>query len=130
MASILYLDDEDAIVLLMTRMLEVLGHRAVGYTRAADALAAFQKDSGRFDLVITDLAMPGTSGFEFARQIREIHPGAAVAAVSGYVDPRDAQVASAQGILAIVVKPHTIEEMSRTVGGLLEKAGVTAAAGQ
>jgi CheY-like chemotaxis protein len=127
MASILYLDDEEAIVLLMTKMLEFLGHRAAGYTNAIEALTAFQKAPESYDLVITDLAMPGITGFEFAQQIRAIQPDAAVAAASGHVDPRDVEAARSQGIVAIVLKPNTIEEMSRTINGLLETVAATTA---
>lgn len=122
MARILYLDDEEAIVLLVTRMLELLGYRARGFTQAADALTAFQGEPGGFDLVLTDLAMPHMSGLEFAQQILAISPGTPVAIASGYVDPRDAETARALGILAVVAKPHTIEEMSRTIDGLLKQA--------
>ena len=129
MTHILYLDDEEAIVLLMTRMLEALGYRASGYTRAADALAAFQKDPAAFDLVLTDLSMPGISGLEFARQVQSIRPGMAVAIASGHVEASDAATARAQGVLALVLKPHTIDDMSRTVAGLLEKSGAATQAG-
>jgi len=130
MARILYLDDEEAIVLLMTRMLEILGHHAAGYTRALDALAAFRKDSASFDLVITDLSMPGITGLEFAQQIHAIRSDTAVAIASGHVDPHDVETALAQGLLAIVLKPQTIEEMSRTVTGLLEKSSAVTTADQ
>src|SRR5437868_15261509 len=117
MANILYLDDEAAIALLMRRLLEASGHRVSAHTSAFEALAAFQKDFASFDLVLTDLSIPGTNGFEFARQVQAIKPGIPVAIASGYIDPHDVETARAQGLLDIVPKPSTVEEMSRTIAG-------------
>jgi two-component system cell cycle sensor histidine kinase/response regulator CckA len=122
MARILYLDDEETIIFLVTRMLEFLKHRATGYSSAAAALTAFQGEPTAFDLVLTDLAMPGMSGLEFAQRILAIRPGMPVAIASGHVDPRDIETARALGILAVVAKPHTLEEMARTVDDLLHQA--------
>src|SRR6516164_5565043 len=66
---ILYLDDEKSLVLLMTQLLCRLGYEAKGFTRAAEALAAFQADPAGFDLFITDLNMPGASGLEVGAEI-------------------------------------------------------------
>jgi DNA-binding NtrC family response regulator len=121
-ARILYLDDEEALVFLVTRMLELLGHSAAGYTVQADVLAAIRSASERFDLVVTDLSMPGMNGFELAQEILAIAPGMAVAIVSGYVGPSDVETARAIGALDVIVKPHTIEDMSRAINGLLHQA--------
>ena len=64
---VLYLDDEEALVFLVTRTLERLGYSVSGYTRVEEALAAVRADSGQFDLLVTDLNMPGQSGLEVAR---------------------------------------------------------------
>jgi CheY-like chemotaxis protein len=122
-ARILYLDDEEALVFLVTRMLELLGHSVAAYTVQPDALAAFRSEPGRFDLVLTDLSMPGMNGFDLAQQILAIQPGMAVAIVSGYVSPSDVEAGRAIGALDVIVKPHTIEDMSQTISGLLRKAG-------
>ena len=119
MARILYLDDEEALVFLITRMLDFLGHKATGYTVASDAIASFANEPDSFDLVLTDLAMPGTSGLDFAERILEIRPEAAVAIVTGYVEMSDVEAAKLLGMLAVVAKPNSIEEMGRTVSELL-----------
>jgi len=116
---ILYLDDEPAILFLMTRMLEHLGYRVAGFTLAAEALAAFEADPSSFDLVITDLSMPGPSGLEVARQILQAHPRAAVVIASGSVDPQDEERARAVGVRAVISKPGSIEAMAEAIGRLL-----------
>ena len=83
MARILYLDDEESLVFLVTRMLQVLGHEPQGFTSASEALAAFRASPGSFALVLTDLSMPAMGGIEFATQILAIRRTAAVAVLTG-----------------------------------------------
>jgi DNA-binding NtrC family response regulator len=116
---ILYLDDEEPLVFLVTRMLKQLGYKPSGFTRPAEALAAFRGDPKKFSLVLTDLSMPGASGMDFARDVLATSPGAPVVIVSGCVDPADAQRATLLGVRAVIQKPSTIEELGHAVGKLL-----------
>src|SRR5687767_1623638 len=69
MATILYVDDEPAIGLILQDTLERLGHTAIGATSVADALGALER--GDVDLIISDFKMPGLSGLEFLELLRE-----------------------------------------------------------
>lgn len=124
---ILYLDDEAPLVFLVTRMLKSLGYHPQGFSDAADALAAFQQDPRQFALVLTDLSMPGTSGFEFASQVLACDRGARVVIVSGAVDPADAERARAVGAQALLQKPSTVEEFARVVSRILTETAATQA---
>src|SRR5262249_47222687 len=66
---ILYLDDEESLVILAKRMLERMGYRVTGFSEPLEALAAFQAAPQQFDLVLTDLSMPGMSGMEVSRRL-------------------------------------------------------------
>jgi PAS domain S-box-containing protein len=116
---ILYLDDEEALVYLVVRFLERHGYRVDGYTRAAEALAAFRANPRTYDLVITDFNMPGMSGMEFAQQLLSIQPDALVALASGYVRPAEIEQARTLGVREIILKPNTVEEMIPVVQRLL-----------
>ena len=118
-AQILYLDDEEPLVFLVTRLLERLGYAPAGFTDAGAALAAFRSDPARFALVLSDLSMPGGSGIDFARQILEIAPAARVAIVTGNVNPADVTRATALGIRAVVRKPLKVDELGPVVRQLL-----------
>lgn len=77
--------DDDALVLLNTvAMLEDLGHRAVAAGSASEALELLTDT--RFDLVISDYAMPGMTGLQLIDQIRRDVPEAAVALATGYAE--------------------------------------------
>jgi CheY-like chemotaxis protein len=116
---ILFLDDEESLVYLAVRFLERHGYRVDGYTRAAEALAAFRADPQSYDLVITDYNMPMLSGMEVARQILSIQPDTLVVLASGYVRPAEIEQAQALGVREIILKPNTVEELVPVIQRLL-----------
>jgi CheY-like chemotaxis protein len=120
MSRILYVDDEEPLVFLVTRLLRKLGHEPVGFTEPDQALEAFKSDPGQFVLVLTDLSMPGSkNGLEFAHDILAAAPTTRVAILTGHVDPVDVARAAEIGIRAVEQKPLTIEELAPVVERLL-----------
>jgi CheY-like chemotaxis protein len=111
---VLFLDDEEPIVLLASRMLNRLGYKVEAHTRAADALAEFRARPNEFDLVLTDLSMPGASGMDFARNVLALRPDVPVIMTTGYIDPDDLDLARKIGVREVILKPTTIEEMGRS----------------
>ncbi len=116
---ILYLDDDDAIVFLMTRLLERQGYRVTGYVDAREALAAVRARPGEFDLVVTDYNMPGISGLEVANALKEIRADLPVALASGYITEELREKAPAAGVRELIYKPDTVEDFCRTVARLV-----------
>src|SRR4051794_13518905 len=84
---ILFIDDEESLVVLATWFLERLGHEVSGYTQSDRALALLEADPSAFDLVVTDFNMPGLSGLDVAHRCLSLRPDLPVAIVSGYVTP-------------------------------------------
>ena len=117
--SILYLDDEEPLVFLVTRLLKQLGYEPSGFTDSAQALAAFKSDPSKFILVLTDLSMPGASGLDFAQEVLTLSPGSRVAILTGHVEAAAVTRATAMGIRAVVQKPLTIEELRPVIQQLL-----------
>ncbi|MEP7243416.1 MAG: ATP-binding protein [Gammaproteobacteria bacterium] len=116
---VLFLDDEEPLVRLASRMLERLGYRVEAHTSASDALAVFRSRPGEFDLVLTDLSMPGASGIDFARSVLDIRPEVPVILTTGYIDPDDLDLVQRIGVREVILKPTTIEEMGRSFRRLL-----------
>src|SRR5690348_7357231 len=116
---VLYLDDEESLVFLVTRLLKRLGYEACGFTSPAEALAAFKADPAHYTLVLTDLSMPGASGLEFARDVLAVAPASRVAILSGHVEDADVKRATALGVRAVIPKPHTLAELGPVVQQLL-----------
>ena len=112
---VLYVDDEEAIIFLMTRLLERRGFRVSGFTDARDALAAVQANPGEFDLAVTDFNMPGMSGLDVANALREIRPDLPVVLASGYITEDLRQKAPAAGVRELIYKPNTVDDLCEAV---------------
>jgi two-component system, cell cycle sensor histidine kinase and response regulator CckA len=118
---VLYLDDEQSLVFLVSHAVTRLGHTVSGFTSALEALEAFKEHPQNFDLVLTDMSMYGMSGLEFARQVLQIEPRAAVVIATGCEDPNWADHARACGVREVIEKPTTIDAMARAIDGLLHQ---------
>lgn len=124
---ILFVDDEESLVYLMVRVLERFGYRVVGFSDAHAALEAFLAQPEQYDVVVTDLSMPGMTGAEFARQVLAARPDAPVIMTSGYVRPEDRQAAMAVGVRELLLKPNTVEDLAQALHRTLNAARAAAA---
>lgn len=122
---VLFLDDEEALVRLGKRTLERLGFRVTGFTHAAAAVQAFRANPGQFDVVITDLNMPGASGMVVARELLTVRPDLPVLLCSGHVTDRVREEAHSAGIRHVLYKPNTMEEFSTTLHHAIHQAPTT-----
>jgi PAS domain S-box-containing protein len=104
-AVVMIVDDEPALVALAEEMLAELGYEPVGFNSSVAALRAFRGDPQRFDLILTDEAMPDLAGTEFAQQIRQLAPAIPIVLMSGYGGSQLAQRAAAIGINEVLRKP-------------------------
>jgi PAS domain S-box-containing protein len=118
---VLYLDDDESLVLLVTRTLARNGYRVAGYTDSAEALQALRADPGGFDLVVTDYNMPGMSGLDVAHEVSRIRPGLPVAVTSGYITDELKEKTPAAGVRQLIYKPDSAEDLCETVQRLLDQ---------
>ena len=104
----------------MAMLLELAGAKVVSTPTAEDALAALRQIE--FDAVVTDVAMPGRSGFWLVGQIRQLalRPTVPVLAVSGYPFPRDGMLRA--GFDDQMLKPVTPELLYQTLTQLMRRA--------
>lgn len=114
-ARILYVDDEEPLVFLMVRSLQRTQHCVEGFTDPHAALNAFRARPDDFNLVVSDMSMPGLSGFELAEAILAVRPHMPVVITSGYLRPEDYERARQMGIRELVLKPNTVDELSQVV---------------
>ncbi len=118
---ILYVDDEEGLVLLATRMLKRLGYKVSGFTDAGSALREFRNAPENFDVVITDLSMPSMSGFEVASKLLAVRPKLPVILTSGYLRPEDQERAQRLGIEHFLQKPHSVEEVAQVLDQIFQR---------
>jgi len=121
-ATVMIVDDEPALVALAEETLAELGYEPIGFESSVSALRAFREDPQRFDLVLTDEAMPDLAGTELARQLRELAPAIPIVLMSGYGGSQLAQRAAAIGISEVLRKPlqrrDLAESLARVMGSI------------
>ena len=111
--SILVVDDQEIICELIAEHLSADGHRPVTASDSTEALARFE--AGAFDLVITDQSMPGLSGEQLARKVKERRPGTHVIMLTGFGDDLLSNGKPPEGIDRILSKPVSSEELRRAI---------------
>ena len=120
---VLYVDDEEAIIFLMKRLLERQGYRFSGFTDPREALAAARANPDDFDLAVTDYNMPGLSGLDVAHALKEIRADLPVVLASGYITEELRAHAPAAGVRELIYKPDTVEELCAAVARMAQTVG-------
>jgi CheY-like chemotaxis protein len=108
---IMYVDDEEALVFLMDRALTRMGYQITAHSNPAAALDDFRRRADDFDIVITDLAMPGLSGADLATELRKVRCDIPIIMTSGYIRSEDVEMASRLQINQLVYKSSTIDRL-------------------
>jgi CheY-like chemotaxis protein len=114
---VLYIDDDEFLVSLVKRKLTRLGYMVTCEQDPKAALALFLHNPQLFDVVVTDLSMPGLRGFDLAREMLAVRPDLPVIVASGYVRPEDQAAAREIGVRELVLKPNTSDDL----GALLDQ---------
>jgi CheY-like chemotaxis protein len=112
---ILFVDDELALTEIAGGILRWLGYSVTARTNPAESLVEFRAAPKDFDLVITDLTMPGMTGLELARQLLEIRPDVPVLLATGFGGTLTAESVRQRGIRDLLMKPFTAESIAATV---------------
>jgi PAS domain S-box-containing protein len=123
--TIMLVDDEPTLVALGEETLAELGYEPVGFNSVEAALASFHADPARFDLVITDETMPGTTGTAFAQALTATRPGLPVLLFTGYNTPAILEAARNAGVLAVLNKPLRKRDIGHAIARALGHATVT-----
>lgn len=121
--SILYVDDEEKIVILGRRILKKLGYKVTVRTNGMEALELFRTDPLRFDLVITDQTMPKMTGDVLARELMVIRPDIPVILCTGFSHTVTAEKAREIGIKEYLMKPIIPRVLGETVRRVLDEKG-------
>jgi DNA-binding NtrC family response regulator len=120
MATILCLDDEPAIGLILQDTLERAGHHAVAAHNVPQALQALSGAGGAIDLIISDYRMPGLTGLEFLALLRQEGHDAPLIMLTGYGSIEHAVSAIKAGAIDYITKPVRPEQLELAVNQALE----------
>lgn len=115
---IMIVDDEAAVGTMMALILEDCGYRPRAFQQPDAALKALSW--GPWQLLLTDLKMPGMDGFDLLDQVRKTYPDLPVVIVSAFVTPDQALSLRQRGAAAVLTKPFEPEELVTTVRRCLQ----------
>ena len=123
MSRILAIDDEDVIRMLVVEILESVGHEVVGAESAEHALDLLDHDE--FDLIVSDVVMPGLSGLELLEAARRRQASLPVVLVTGAGTYETLSQALTRGAAGLVTKPFAHADLQTAVSDALERASRT-----
>jgi len=112
---VLCVDDEPSLVELLTAQLEALGYRVTACDSSVDALAKFLAAPLDFDVLITDLTMPGMSGAELAERVLKVRPDLPVVVATGYGHIMGEERARALGLRRVLNKPFSMALLDEAI---------------
>ena len=117
--KILIVDDEEAIRSLLRRILENNGYYCTTAPDAKEARTCMKEKN--FDLIFSDINMPGESGLDLIRDIKDKYPDVAVVVGSVIEDQNTAKVALEMGIYGYIIKPFDENQILISVANALRR---------
>jgi nitrogen-specific signal transduction histidine kinase len=119
---VLLVDDEAALLAVTAEVLSRLGYEAVSFDDSRAALAAFEVEPARFDVVVAVEVMPGLTGTGLARVVRRHRPDLPIVLVSEYNASILTQDALAAGVSELLTKPLQSRDLATTLARALHRA--------
>jgi signal transduction histidine kinase len=122
--SILFLDDEEMLVVWGQAALERLGYTVTAMTDSAEVLRLFSENPTRFDLVITDQTMPAFTGLRLTSELLKIRPDIPIILCTGHSDSVNPETIKGAGIKEYLMKPLAKQELAEAVRRVLDEKTV------
>ena len=124
MFKILVVEDERDLNKTVCSFLNHSGYEATGCLNAMDAYDAMAENV--FDLIVSDIMMPGIDGFEFAKTVRQLNEDIPILFMSAKDDIVSKQKGYRIGVDDYMVKPIDFDELFLRIGALLRRAKIAA----
>lgn len=121
---ILLVDDDDQVREILTDMLGLDDHEVVPVNDPFEALRLLGEST--YDLLVTDLGMPGMSGLELAVKARDINPNLPIALVTGWGSQLNEGEVLEKGIRAVLAKPFKLKDIRELITRLTSDPSLSA----
>jgi two-component system, cell cycle response regulator CpdR len=115
MAKLLIVEDDESVRTLAARALERAGHMIDIAADGAQGLALIRTARGGYDLVVSDIRMPGMDGIQMAKAAASLFPAMKILLMTGYADQRERAEELNGVIVDVVQKPFTLAEIRARV---------------
>jgi len=117
---ILYVDDEELVASMGSRLLELYGYQVTYRTNSAEALELFRIQPEQYDLLITDHSMPHMTGAELSREVLKIRPDLPIILCTANSNMTEKE-AKRHGARVIMAKPFDGSQLVRNIRAILDK---------
>ncbi len=128
MRRILVCEDEDAIRDFIMINLQRAGYQSVGVGSGEEAVRAYHENSGRFDVAILDVMLPGIDGFEVCRTLRQHSQSLGIIMLTAKTQEIDKINGLMLGADDYVIKPFSPSELTARIDALCRRIGVSESA--
>jgi PAS domain S-box-containing protein len=118
---ILFVDDEEALARVGKKMLERLGYVVTIQTNPLEAITVVRDQPEPFELVITDLTMPGMDGVKLGAELLQLQPRLPIIITTGYSGVMTAEKVRELGFRELLGKPYTARTLGDTVHRVLQQ---------
>jgi two-component system cell cycle sensor histidine kinase/response regulator CckA len=112
---LLFVDDEIQVGEPLGELLQRVGYHVTYFSDPLAALERFRADPHAFDVVLTDLAMPGMTGRELAENILRIRPGMPIILLTGLIEMKQREELLRSGVRLVLTKPAPIGELASAI---------------
>lgn len=122
MARILLAEDDDSMRDFLAKALERAGHEVERVADGEEGLAALGETPGGYDLLLTDIVMPGVDGIELARRAAEVDPGLKIMFITGFAAVALNVGANAPAQAKVLSKPFHLRDLVDEVARVMQAA--------
>jgi len=113
--NIMIIDDEEAILKMMKRLMENNGYNTSIFSNPTTALAEFAKDPKKWNLILSDQTMPNLTGVELCRKMLELNENTKIILMTGYSEDVNEDLIGPIGIKKLLLKPINTKELLQEV---------------
>lgn len=117
---VLLVEDEAVLLNIVSKMLKRLGYKVVPSSSGLEALEDFRSNPGKYDVVITDLTMPGMTGIQLARELIKITPEIPIIICTGFNEGINRNHLKDLGMEGFIMKPYSMEKLSNAIRDVLD----------
>ena len=118
---ILLVDDEDTIITMEKQMLERMGYQVTSCSNSIEALQVFRDNPAKFNLVITDMAMPNMPGDKLSTELGKIRPDVPILLCTGFSEIMSEEKAASLGIKDFILKPIVMMDLAQKIRKVLDE---------
>ena len=117
--TVVLVEDEEMVRGLLSEVLRRVGYEVLACANPEEGIAVCRRHTGKIDLLLTDVMMPGMNGREMANRIQETLPGLRVVFMSGYTEQVLLQEKQMDAPFEYLQKPFTLRSLTQKVAKVL-----------